>query len=417
MIPRKNQVIIYSHNPLVRAVLLIILFLTAISGITYAGSSDIPGLFQYEITSSPYYSSAAVPPSISPHNIVEPTMAVIDPVAGGIFKEGFDVVPGNMNLIPSCISIQNPSPPSTISQPYNSGAIQDYPVPSPTTGIGSTYAPTNFYQTNYDATNLVSPVVPSYSAQARDDDQVTPVVGNSLENARNTVRVMLGNPYAKVTLIGIENGENGRTSYQLTSEGSSFWVDTDTGMIVRAEFYLTQGRSYQGTPPVSMTDANSIAMDFATKHYPGFTEKPMVLTQAVDDSTYQFTWTEILNGIETPNFVKIIILAYSGEVASYIAVNDPITATPGDKISREEAIEIARQIDDLYVTGIFEAGLKYDYTNNGEKVIVWDVRVLAAREKPVPGVPSSSYLYGVVIDAQTGEILRIDSYYASGAQR
>ena len=212
--------------------------------------------------------------------------------------------------------------------------------------------------------------------------------------------------------------------YEMASDGGRYYVNAKTGDVELASFYgknndeglVSQLLEYvgiskrSGSGPVTMDQAFSIAQGYARENYGSFNDRTMVLTESklVDHGdggkTYYFTWMEKVNGISIPNGVVVTIDAETGNVLSYIAIDQPVSADIVPMVSQNSVIATATSAFPSINVVKSNALLKVISTDDGTQKLVWSVDIL--------GTPKNHIEQGgnVIIDAHTGDIVAVNTF-------
>jgi len=127
------------------------------------------------------------------------------------------------------------------------------------------------------------------------------------------------------------------------------------------------------------------------------------LNDGGDIRTYDFLWREYLGDVESPNLVLVSVNPTTGAIIHYIYIDRPISISLESKITQEEADLITiNQLPDIQGEHI-ASQLKIGYDGKGFQRLMW--------ECTVTGQPRNYISQGgmVLIDAHTGEIIRVDT--------
>ena len=115
-----------------------------------------------------------------------------------------------------------------------------------------------------------------------------------------------------------------------------------------------------------------------------------------------FLWRKYIGIIESPNLIFVSINPTTGAVIHYICIDRPITISLENKITYETAELIA--IDQFSGIKLKSADLKLKvgYDERGSQRLIWECIIIGEQKDFIEQG-------GIVhIDAQTGEIIRID---------
>ncbi|OPX62869.1 MULTISPECIES: hypothetical protein [unclassified Methanoregula] len=204
-------------------------------------------------------------------------------------------------------------------------------------------------------------------------------------------------------------------SYELVSDSEWYTVNVNTGEVETAVFLNAQPISnplhmFRNAAEISQDDAFTRAEDYAGRNYQNFYNRTMILTQSrlVDHGsagkTYYFTWREKINNVIIPNMVDISVNPQSGDIISYIGIDQPLDIDIVPTVSREEALSKSvgafAAIDEVKASAI----LAVIAISQNDQRLVWIT--------DVSGAPKDFIHTGgsVLIDAHTGQVVKIDHY-------
>ena len=240
----------------------------------------------------------------------------------------------------------------------------------------------------------------------------------SVKKFRNSSNMIL----EKKGEISTPRGE----AYELASNEGRYIVNENTGVVEAAVFFDTQNslnqqlsqtrstnsENIQSSPPISMDDAFKIALNYSENKYKAFFNRTMILTQSqlIDHGSagevYSFTWREKINNIFTPNRVEITVDSETGDVISYIGIDQSFNADMVPTISENQAVTKALSAFSLSPS----AGVKTDSEliilpiDQNNQRLIWLIRVVGVSKGVAhPGGE-------VQIDAHTGEVIQIDPF-------
>jgi hypothetical protein len=212
--------------------------------------------------------------------------------------------------------------------------------------------------------------------------------------------------------------------YEMTSDTGRYFVNAKTGDVELASFYGKQkqtslvsalvktagisGPSDYG--PVTMDQAVTVARDYAGENYKAFYRRAMVLKESkfVDHGaggkTYYNIWMEKVNGVTIPNGVVVTVDADTGDVLSYIAIDQPVSADIVPSVSRNAAIDKAISVFPGIIPVTSDANLKVISPDEVIQKLVWSVDIV--------GTPTDNIEQGgqVFVDAHTGDVMMVNPY-------
>ncbi len=233
-----------------------------------------------------------------------------------------------------------------------------------------------------------------------------------LQGAIASVREFTGDP----TLIlegGLQTEDDGRSTayYYLETVNPEpgqdvFKVDARTAEVIEATF---RNRLAPPSVPVKVTfaDAERTAERYARARFRGFEQLTLVdhsTRQSEEIPVHSFKWSQIApSGAELPISVSVAVSGGSGEVVWYLAQRDAVQVDVQPTISRDRAIETARNWiggrDQRWDTGApLAVRLQVLYDDDDQQQLVWSV---SFRGRPESDRPSIRLL----VDAHNGQIL------------
>jgi hypothetical protein len=217
-----------------------------------------------------------------------------------------------------------------------------------------------------------------------------------------------GNPVSRISLAGTAQyipgkGVNDEYQYVLNTDNGRFCVNKDTGVVELAYFKTTSNP----LKTITMDDAKNIADTFAKQHYDDHSKMQItvqMLDHGEDDRYYVVMWNEIVNNVTTINKAAVEINASSGQVVGYLGVKKVPSVTTDYKVSKEDAINIAKkQFNDIGTINVTAALHMVDTSKNTQKV-VWIVDITGTL---INGIEQGGQ---VIIDAINGEVIRVSPY-------
>ena len=191
----------------------------------------------------------------------------------------------------------------------------------------------------------------------------------------------------------------------LFDQNTEYWVNADTYRVERFSSYGDLDICNEVL--VTEEEARLIAESFIKAHdeHGKFSDLSLVMNELIDGGdikTYEFLWSEYIGDVESFNFVFVSVNPTSGAIIHYIWIDRPIITSLENNITHEDAELIAiDQFPDIHGEHI-DSKLKIGYDGKGVQRLIW--------ECTVTGQPRNYIQHGgiVLIDAHTGEIIRID---------
>ena len=243
------------------------------------------------------------------------------------------------------------------------------------------------------------------------------------EGAKVSVREFENAPEMALEQKGTIKTPSGNV-YEVASDSGRYFVNAKTGDVELASFYGKQKNSgplsflpkttststSSGSGPVTMDQAFAIAQDYARKNYRNFNDRTMVLTESelidhgAGGKTYYNTWMETVNGVTVPNGVVVTVDADTGNVLSYIGIDQPVSADIVPSVSRNEAIGKAASTFSSITSVESDANLAVIFPDGITNKLVWSV--------DISGAPKDNVVQGgrVFIDAHSDEILKVNPF-------
>ena len=228
---------------------------------------------------------------------------------------------------------------------------------------------------------------------------------NESNCAIDSVKQFAGNPEMELIACGFEYTPHAEYVV-LFNQNTEYWVNADTNRVERLSSY----GDLDGCNEVLVTEEEAllIAKSFIKAHdeygkFPGFSLVMNELDDGGDIKTYEFLWREYLGDVESPNLVFVSVNPTSGAIIHYIHIDRPIMTSLENNISQEESELIAiDQFPDIQGEYI-DSKLKIGYDGKGVQRLMWECTI---NGKPRNYTPEGGI---VLIDAHTGEIIRIDT--------
>jgi hypothetical protein len=163
--------------------------------------------------------------------------------------------------------------------------------------------------------------------------------GTTVADPEKTIRAFLGDPAAPVVFEKNFTSPRGidRGLYRVNNE--RFTVDAMTGSIVGVSVI---GSDAKQPGPLSREQAEAVALDYATRHYPDFSTRNMQLAESrlIDHgdagAEYSFLWSEQQSGIDLGNYVGMSVDP-NGKIMAYHQLDKPVPAVRPAKISKATA--------------------------------------------------------------------------------
>ena len=179
-----------------------------------------------------------------------------------------------------------------------------------------------------------------------------------------------------------------------------FGIDT----LERATFH--EAKNHSNDIRLKKNDAKLIALGFAENKYKNFSLKNMQLISSDfwnygSGCEYEFVWKEVLNNVETCNFVLVSVNPNTGEITKYLCINRDIYVSLNPHISEDDAIKIAiTQLPKNTAIDIINSKLSVEYPNIQIQKLTYIVEI-EGRENECVSVRRI-----VVVDAVNGDVLK-----------
>jgi len=237
-----------------------------------------------------------------------------------------------------------------------------------------------------------------------------PVIGmhigmNENNSAIDSVKQFTGNQKMELKVCGYEHTPH--AEYVVVfGENTEYWVNADTNRVERLSSYGDLDDCNRVL--VTEEEAILIAESFIKAHdkQGKFSDLSLVMNELNDGGdirTFDFLWREYLGEIESFNFVFVSVNPTSGAIIHYLWIERPISISLENKITQEEAELITiYQLPDIQGEHI-ASQLKIGYDGKGVQRLIWECTVTG---QPRNYIPQGGM---VLIDAHTGEIIRIDT--------
>lgn len=185
-----------------------------------------------------------------------------------------------------------------------------------------------------------------------------------------------------------------------------FKVDAATDEVIEATF---RSRLTSTLVPLDLSfdDAAWLAERYARARFAGFEALALVDRATRPNDTvpvYSFKWTRVAtSGAELPLSVSVAVSSSSGEVIWYLAQRDPLTVDVMPTVTRERAIETARNWvgdrDLRWDTSVPSAvRLQVLYDDDDEQQLVWSISFSGGAGAERPSLR-------LLVDAHNGRIL------------
>lgn len=228
---------------------------------------------------------------------------------------------------------------------------------------------------------------------------------NESNSAIDSVKQFTGNPEMELKVCGYEHTPHAEYVV-LFAQNTEYWVNADTNRVERLSSYGDLDDCNRVL--VTEEEARLIAESFIRAHdeHGKFSDLSLVMNELNDGGdirTYDFLWREYLGDVESPNLVLVSVNPTTGAIIHYIYIDRPISISLESKITQEEADLITiNQLPDIQGEHI-ASQLKIGYDGKGFQRLMW--------ECTVTGQPRNYISQGgmVLIDAHTGEIIRVDT--------
>ena len=231
-------------------------------------------------------------------------------------------------------------------------------------------------------------------------------IGMNEDNyAIDSVKQFTGNQKMELKVCGYEHTPHAEFVV-LFAQNTEYWVNADTYRVERLSAYGDLDDCNRVL--VTEQEARLIAESFIRAHDENgkFSDLSLVMNELNDGGdikTYEFLWRKYLGDVESFNFVFVSVNPTSGAIIHYISIDRPMIISLENKITQEEAELITiDQFPDIQGEHI-DSKLKIGYDEKGVQRLMW--------ECTVTGQPRNYISQGgiVLIDAYTGEIIRVDT--------
>ncbi len=223
-------------------------------------------------------------------------------------------------------------------------------------------------------------------------------------NAMNSVKEFTGNSNLEIEPDRCEHTPHAEYIV-LFHKNTEYWVNSDTNRVERYSAY-EELDNYKDVR-VSLEGAQVIAESFIKAHDNAIDiqDFSLVMNEFVDGGdviTYNYFWRKYLGKIESPSFIFVSVNPTTGAIIHYINIDRPITVPLENQITQQEAESISLKEFPGIEEATVDSKLKVGYDEKKSQRLMW--------ECSVSGAPKDFILQGgiVHIDAQSGEIIRID---------
>jgi hypothetical protein len=203
-----------------------------------------------------------------------------------------------------------------------------------------------------------------------------------------------------------------RDAVTLDGVSASASVDNQTGILIK---YISKDFSgtQSGPPALAMSDAQSRAVTFMQNVGVSLIDPWSQTTATYLDHgsgwrEYAFSWRKIVQGVRLPASIDVAIDADSGEVRSYMLIDDAVTIPLIPGITANNAVaavalnqNIANPVVQSALLTVWYHPVYFDYTTSqpGVQTLYWEVTI----HNPNAMVGSTSTIVAR-IDANTGSI-------------
>ncbi|QSZ66253.1 hypothetical protein RJ40_01435 [Methanofollis aquaemaris] len=227
------------------------------------------------------------------------------------------------------------------------------------------------------------------------------------KDTKNKVLAFLGKKDINIEYKGVMSTCSG-DMILFESEDEKLYVNSQTKSVEGVIFY----KSLENSTEVQLNKekAREIAEEYARSKYRAFSHKKMQLLRSdlLDHGDagkeYLFVWSEIVDGILTPNYVSVSINPNTADVISYHGIERALEVGLKPEISREDAIKTAiAQFKEIEVSNV-DVQLAVMYPEQDEQRLTWIVNV--------DGKDNGTFAQGgqVLVDAVTCEVVLVDPY-------
>ncbi len=223
-------------------------------------------------------------------------------------------------------------------------------------------------------------------------------------NAINSVKEFMGNPSLEIEPCMHEKTPHAEYIV-VFDKNTEYWVNSDTYKVERYSAYEELDNSKDVR--ISLEDAQILAESFIEKHNEEIVLQnfSLVMNEFVDGgdvTSYNFLWRKYIGNIESPSLIFVSVNPATGAIIHYISIDRPVTVPLENQITQQEAESISLKKFPGIEGATIDSKLKVGYDEKGSQRLMW--------ECSVSGAPKDFILQGgiVHIDAQSGEIIRID---------
>ena len=154
-----------------------------------------------------------------------------------------------------------------------------------------------------------------------------------------TIRAFLGDPAAPVVFEKNFTNTRGIDLKTYRVNGERFTVDAETGTIMGISVISPDSKKFG---PLSKDQAEAIAFEYATRHFPDFSTRTMQLAESrlIDHgdagAEYSFLWSEQTFGINNGNYAGLNVDP-NGKIMGYHANDKPAPVIRPARISKAAA--------------------------------------------------------------------------------
>lgn len=238
--------------------------------------------------------------------------------------------------------------------------------------------------------------------------EIREATSEEVKMAKEKVEKFVGKTDSNLKVEGIEKTPRDQMCL-LTAGNDSFTVDMETEEVCMAYFGSASKRT---TNKVNIPKQKAFekAMEFINDHCVAFPIESMELTrqECVDRGSYkeyEFEWQDT----GSPSYICIVISPTTGEIISYSALLRKGKVDTKPKVSKEEALDIAKNKVDFKVVKIKKVDLQVWYDSKGEQILRWNIELEGEPRKEKTGsgtveIPQGAW---ITIDAHTGKVLNI----------
>jgi len=158
-------------------------------------------------------------------------------------------------------------------------------------------------------------------------------------NPEKTIRAFLGDPAAPVVFEKNFTNSRGIDLKMYRVDGDRFTVDAETGTILGISVISPDSKKFG---PLSKDQAEAVALEYATRHFPDFSVRNMQLAESrlIDHGAagaeYSFLWSEQTFGINNGNYAGLNVDP-NGKIMGYYANDKPVPVIRAARISKAAA--------------------------------------------------------------------------------